>query len=318
MLKIYEENNLEHVSLENEFIKVVFLPQIGGKMIKFINKKTETNFLLDPQNNGKGYKKAFHGAPFQNYDVSGFDECFPTVEACTIQSKLGSNISFPDHGQLWSKPWHYKITDDETLIRTAKGINWDYSFSKKVHLEENRFVIDYLVENNEAEPLPYIWAAHPLLNIEEGDEIYLTDEIQKLILYWASDPAIGKKGDVIEWPLMDSVNDYSKIPSKNFGKAIKCFSQKLKEPVWATLHKTKNRESFLISFDSNLISFLGLWICYGGWPENSSNKHFTIAIEPTNACCDSLAMAIDNNACGILQPHQKNEWRMEFIIVNES
>ncbi|MBS3944822.1 MAG: DUF5107 domain-containing protein [Melioribacter sp.] len=318
MLKIYEENNLEHISLENDFIKVVFLPEIGGKMIKFINKKTGTNFLLEPQNKDKTYKKAFHGAPFLNYDVSGFDECFPTVEACTIQSKLGSQVSFPDHGQLWSKPWRYQITEDETLIRTAKGVNWDYSFSKKVHLEENRFVIDYLVENNEEEPLPYVWAAHPLLNVEEGDEIYLTDEIQKVFLYWANDPSLGKKGDSLEWPLIDEKNDYSRIPDRNIGKAVKLFSSKLKEPGWATLHKTKNRESFLISFDCNNIPYLGIWLCYGGWPENNSLKHFTVALEPTNACCDSLANAIENNACGILQPHQKNEWKIEFVVVNEN
>ncbi len=318
MLKIYQENNLEHISLENNFIKVVFLPEIGGKMIRFINKKTGTNFLLEPQNKDKTYKKAFHGAPFRNYDVSGFDECFPTVEACTIKSKLGSQISFPDHGQLWSKPWRYQITEDETLIRTAKGVNWDYSFSKKVHLEENRFKIDYLVENNEEEPLPYVWAAHPLLNVEEGDEIYLTDEIQKVFLYWANDLSLGKKGDSLEWPFIDDKNDYSKIPDRNFGKAVKLFSSRLKEPGWATLHKTKNRESFLISFDCNNIPYLGIWLCYGGWPENNSVKHFTVALEPTNACCDSLANAIENNACEILQPHQKNEWKIEFVVVNEN
>ncbi|MEW6507750.1 MAG: DUF5107 domain-containing protein [Bacteroidota bacterium] len=317
MLKIYEENNLEHISLENDFIKVVFLPQIGGKMIKFINRKTGTNFLLDPQNKEKGYKKAFHGAPFRNYDVSGFVECFPTVEACNIQTKLGSKISFPDHGQLWSKPWRYQISEDETLIRTAKGINWDYSFTKKVRLEENRFVIDYLVENNEEEPLPYVWAAHPLFNIDEGDEIYLTDEIQKVFLYWANDVSLGKKGDSLSWPLLDENNDYSKIPNKNFNKAVKLFSGKLNEPVWAAFHKTKNRESFMISYDSVEIPYLGIWLCYGGWPEDNSNKHFTISLEPTNSCSNSLAEAIENNKCGIIHPLQKSEWKIEFMIVNE-
>lgn len=317
MLKIFEENNLEHISLENDHLKIVFLPQIGGKMIKFINKKTGTNFLLEPQNKNKNYKPAYHGAPFHNYDVSGFDECFPTIEACTIKTKYGSEILFPDHGQLWSKSWQYSITEDDTFIRTAKGINWNYAFSKKVHLEENKFIIEYLVQNNEDEPLPYIWAAHPLLNVAPGDEIYLTDEIQNVLLYWSNDPTLGAKGKELEWPLIDGKNDYSIIPHREFGKAVKLFSGKLNESVWATLHKPKNKESFLITFDSSEIPFLGIWLCYGGWPESIKDKHFTIALEPTNVPGDCLADAIKENKCGVLLPQQISEWRVEFSIVNE-
>lgn len=318
MIQIIEENGLEQISLENDLLKVVFLPQIGGKMIKLINKRTGTNFLLGPQNKERNYKKAFHGAPFQNYDVSGFDECFPTIAACTFKTKHGSEIIFPDHGQLWSKPWQYSITEDDTFIRTAKGINWNYAFSKKVHLEENRFIIDYLVQNNEDEPLPYIWAAHPLLNVEPGDEIYLTDEIQNLHLYWSNDLNLGANVEELEWPLIDGQIDYSVVPNRDFNKAVKLFSGKLSEPVWASLHKPKSKESFLITFDSPEIPFLGVWLCYGGWPENSKDKHLTIALEPTNAPGDRMTDLMRENKCGVLLPHQISEWQVEFSIVNES
>jgi galactose mutarotase-like enzyme len=286
-------------------------------MIKFINKKTGTNFLLEPQNTGKGYKPAFHGAPFANYDTSGFDECFPTIAPCTIQTKLGSSISFPDHGQLWSKSWNYQISDDETLIRSTKGVNWDYSFTKRVKLEENRFTIYYRVENFEEEPLPYIWAAHPLLNVEPGDEIYLTDEIQNFNLYWSNDNKLGTNGTKLEWPFVNGKDDFSVIPNREFGKSVKLFSKRLNEFGWAALHKVKNRESFLVSFNTDEIPFLGIWLCYGGWPENAKEKHLTIGLEPTNSCCDSLATAIEKNGCGILPAGGKNEWKMEFIITQE-
>lgn len=317
MIQITEKDNFEQISLENDFIKVIFLPQIGGKMIKLINKKTGTNFLLEPQNNGKGYKPAYHGASFDQYDTSGFDECFPTVEASTITTESGSKISFPDHGQLWSKPWQYKITEDETLIRTAKGVNWNYSFTKKVHLEENKFIIDYIAENYEDESLPYIWSAQPLLNVEPGDEIYLPDEINEVMLGWSSDEKIGRPGNQLTWPNLDGRNDFSTIQDINFAKAVKVFSKTLNEFGWCAFHKIKNKESLLISFDTTKIPYLGIWLTYGGWPVNRQSKHLTIALEPTNACCDSLEKAMENKSCGLIKPMQKNEWRMEFTIVNE-
>jgi galactose mutarotase-like enzyme len=317
MINTYEENGLRFIEMENELLKVIFLPQIGGKMIKLINKITGTNFLLEPQNETKSYKPAFHGALFENYDTSGFDECFPTVEACKISTKSAYEISFPDHGQLWSKKWGYEISNDGTFIRTTKGINWDYSFSKQVKLEENKFIIDYMVENFEDEPFPYIWAAHPLLNVEPEDVIYLTDEIQNVIAYWTNAEEIAKQGDKLEWPYLDGVHDFSVIPKADFGKSIKIFSKKLNDPGWCAFHKSKNRESLLISFDTERVPYLGIWLCYGGWPVNSKNKHFTIALEPTNACCDSLEKAIKENACGIIQPNAKNKWRIEFAVVNE-
>lgn len=311
MITTFKQNGLEHISLENELLKVIFLPEIGGKMIKLINKRTNTNFLLEPH---KEYKHAFHGAPFENYDASGFDECFPTIEACEITTESGMKIKFPDHGQLWSKAWDYEIVGRETFIRTTKGINWNYVFKKIISLEGNKLTIDYEVENFEDEPLPYIWAAHPLLNVEPGDEIYLPEEVRKAFTGWTNDKSIGSE---VEWSYIDNKNDFSVVQPAEFGKAVKLFSHQLKEHGWAALHKIKNKESFLISFDTAEIPFLGVWLCYGGWPPNGEPKHLTIALEPSNACCDSLAEAMQKKLCSVVGPHKKNIWQIEIAIVNE-
>lgn len=312
-----ESAGFEQISVENDFIKVIILPQIGGKMIGLINKKTGTNFLLESQNRDKKYEPAFHGAPFQNYDTSGFDECFPTVEASFLTTEEGKKISFPDHGELWSKPWSFKKTDDSTLVGFVKGTNLNYTFNKKIYLDGNRVIIDYKVENNDASPLPYIWAAHPLFNIEPGDEIYLTDEIQNVYLYWSNDSKLGSRGDQLEWPFINSVSDFSVIPEKSFGKAVKLFSGKLTMSAWTALHKKNKKESLLISFDTSENPYLGIWLCYGGWPEEISEKQLTVALEPTNCGSDSLSAAAGKNSCGIIEPDSANYWRIEFAVVNE-
>ncbi len=312
-----ESGGVEQISVENDLIKLIFLPGIGGKMIGLINKKTGTNFLLEPQNIDKNYEPAFHGASFQNYDTSGFDECFPTVETSSITTAEGKEILLPDHGELWSKPWSFRKVDDSTLIGSVTGTDLNYTFNKKIRIEGNRVIIDYKVENNGESPVPYIWAAHPLFKVEPGDEIYLTDEIQNVLLYWSSDSMLGSKGDQLEWPFINSVNDFSVVPDKNFGKAVKLFSEKLTMPAWTALHKKTKKESLLISFDTIANPYLGIWLCYGGWPEERSEKHLTIALEPTNAGSDSLSAAVEKNSAGIIEPNSANYWRMEFAVVNE-
>ncbi len=315
MIRKFTDNGFEHIVLENDLIRAEFLPAIGGKMIKLINKKTGTDFLFPPQ---RPYKQAYHGAPFEKYDTSGFDECFPTVEACELVTKSEMKIKFPDHGQLWSRAWDTQVIGAETFMRTVKGVNWNYSFKKYITLEENRLVIDYEIENKEEEPLPYIWSAHPLLNVEQDDEIYLTDDVKKVMVNWSSCQDIGNSGDELTWPMLDKTNDYSKVQSLEFGKAVKLFSERLNEPGWAALHKPKSKESFLISFDSKKNPFMGIWLCYGGWPVDAEQKHLTIALEPTNGRPDSLARAFENGECGILNYNEKHNWKIELSIVNEN
>lgn len=312
-----ESAGFEQISVENVFIKVIILPRIGGKMIGLINKKTGTNFLLESQNRDKKYEPAFNGAPFQNYDTSGFDECFPTVETSSLTISEGKEIQMPDHGELWSKPWSFKKTDDSTLVGFVKGTNLNYTFNKKISIDGNRLIIDYKVENKSGGSLPYIWAAHPLFNVEPGDEIYLTDEIQNVTLFWSNDPKLGSKGDLREWPFINDVNDFSVVPDKNFGKAVKLFSEKLTMPAWAALHKKAKKESLLISFDVSINPYLGIWLCYGGWPEEASGKHLTVALEPTNSGTDSLSAAAKKKSCGIIEPDSANYWRIEFAVINE-
>ena len=45
-----------------------------------------------------------------------------------------------------------------------------------------------------------------------------------------------------------------------------------------------------MSFDSAATPYLGLWICYGGWPDRPGSKQMCVALEPATAPVDSLAV----------------------------
>ena len=96
MIRTYTENGFLHLVIENEKIRAVFLPAIGGKMKELINLETGTQFLLENQREDKVYSRALYGSDFSKYDVSGYDECFPTVSAYEKDLKEDKNHCFPD------------------------------------------------------------------------------------------------------------------------------------------------------------------------------------------------------------------------------
>lgn len=318
MVRIYQKDGLTHLAVENEQIEAVFLPQVGSKMISFKNKKTGTEFLLENQRDDKIYKQPYYGAGFSEYDTSGYDECFPTVEASEItveNSNTKKKISFPDHGELWSKEWDYEIQNNAILFFT-EGVNVQYKIRKLVTLSENKLYIDYNLFNMSDYPFYYIWSAHPLLAVEEGDRIIMPEGIHRLFLNWASDDKIGTFGQYIQpsaLSLRGIEEDIFKIHSKNLGIAIKGFTDSLKRGS-AGLFRLRKNETILISFDKTKLPYLGVWLCYGGWPVDSEKKHFTIALEPATGRPDMLSESIRRSECPLINIGEEKNWQVEFSL----
>jgi len=136
------ENGLESVVIENDLIRAVFLPSIGGKMIRLINKETGTQYLLAPKNDeGKYFTPSYEDDYLNNY-AYGFDDCFPTITS-TRNYKNIPGCGFPDHGELWSRPWDYKFIDNR-IVFNISGVAKQYSVDKVISISGNRLIINYV------------------------------------------------------------------------------------------------------------------------------------------------------------------------------
>jgi len=300
------------VVLENDFIRITVLPEIGGKMIELRNKLTSTQFLLEPQNEKGNYTVPEYGDSYSRFDTSGFDECFPSIASTKVKIE-DDEISIPDHGELWSRPWNYRLEND-SIILSIKGRIFDYTFEKRISLDGGKVIINYSVLNNTAKGLPYIWSAHPLLKVEPQAEIYLPSSDYKMILDSSSDETIGLPGAELPWPYLKQTTDYSKVQPLEFDKAIKLFEQNPKAG-FCCLYNSRKDESILFSFDHQKIKYIGLWLCYGGWPANAEKKHLTVALEPASGCPDDLVKAVKRNSYSFLQPNSRNEWMLEIELL---
>lgn len=305
--------------IENEYLRAEFLPEIGGKMIALVDRETKNQFLLESQLPGKAYKRAAYGARFEAYDTSGFDECFPTIEACTDQPmrarRHSYHVDFPDHGELWSRPWDHSIGDDE-LVFSISGVRANYRLQKKIKLADNRLDIHYRLISYLDEPLSYVWSAHPLLKVHPGSKVILPEKINRMFLSWASDANIGKLGDYMPWPFLSGVNtgiDFSIVQKQSLGVAAKCFSDRLSDG-WAGVYDEETNQSIFFEFDPKEIPYLGTWLCYGGWPVGSRDRHLTVALEPCTGRPDSLSKAIQRHECTAIGPGRTREWTLEISL----
>ncbi len=299
--------------LENKTIRTVFIPELGGKMIELSNKQTGTQFLKEPEPSFGPYQKAYYGDEFETFDASGFDECFPTISPSKF-SFGGRDITLPDHGELWSQSWKHENIDAGIKL-TGRGIQIDYEFSKAIRLIDNSISISYKLINRSQLPFNYLWSAHPLLHVEPGSEILLPKDIKQVALHWSSDDTFGKHGDSLSWPdLMGKDTNYSMIPDLSAGKAVKLFSDRL-HTGYAGIYRKDVDESLMFRFNVDQIPYLGLWLCYGGWPVDSDEKHLTVGLEPTNCKSDSLGESVNTSKHSYIDSGETICWELELSIV---
>jgi galactose mutarotase-like enzyme len=154
--------------------------------------------------------------------------------------------------------------------------------------------LDYSVKNTGSSAVPWSWVAHPLFVAEEGDRIVLPVSIDTLRLEGSGGGRLGKNGDSVRWPVAALANgnvcDLSLVQGIESEVGDKLFAGPLSESEnWCAVERPRAGVRIKVGFDAAATPYLGLWICYGGWPERPGPKQMCVAMEPATALVDSLA-----------------------------
>jgi len=180
-----------------------------------------------------------------------------------------------------------------------------------------RLRLNYRLKNTGTDPAPWSWAAHPLFVSGEGDRIHLPKSIRSLRLEGSCGNRLGQNGDTVSWPVTTlgdgSSADLSVGQSADAGTGDKLFAGPLMaHDNWCILERPSTGVRIRLQFDSSATPYLGLWICYGGWPEKPGPKQVCLAMEPATAPVDSLAE--DGPWSRVLAPGETFSWPMEVEI----
>lgn len=311
---------LRRVTLSSAALEVAVLPELGGKLVRLArpgpvaqsgHDRREDNVLLEPPEAERPWRPATHGARFEDFDVSGLDDCFPTVAACPAPDEPA--LRLPDHGDLWSVPWQLDAAGD-SLTLSARARSLPCRLTRRVSLDGNRVRLDYTLASEADRPLAYLWSAHPLLAVSPGSRIHLPAEVSALLLEWSAGDRLGHRGDRVPWPRA-GVRDLSLLPGPEAGVADKLFTDRLRHGLCA-VHDVARARSLTFRFDPARLPYLGLWICAGGWPTSRAAKHFTLALEPCSGRPDSLAEAVRAGTCARLAARETATWSLELELTD--
>ena len=320
---------------------VTILPRYGGKISSI---KVKGRELLQQPLGPIAPRTQTTG--FDESDASGWDECLPSVAACEVEF-AGAKVRVPDHGDLWRVQWELKDEATElrdgkipvTLV--GKCFSLPLELERTIALSETangwRLSLDYRLTNVGDASAPWAWAAHPLFAVEPGDRIVLPESIRTLRLEGSGGGRLGKSGDTVSWPiaklaaggqaalsqseaaLSPSEIDLSIVLPAHSGVGDKLFAEPLGDGMmfsekvgaaddWCELVRPGAGIRIRVSFNGALSPYLGLWLCYGGWPEREGPKQMCVALEPAKTPVDSLA--IEGNWAWEIHPGERYEWPM--------
>lgn len=285
------------VVLESDQLKVTVLPTIGGKIASIFNKNK--NFELLFQNKNDKYEKASLYSAFENFDAAGFDDAFPTIDACSV--KVGDkDIKYPDHGEIWTRNFEYRIEDPKVTLWCKSDI-LPYTFNKSITLDEDGIHVQYNIVNNGSDPIPCLWAMHCLVNCEKGMKILLpkgTTEVQNA----QESKALGEVGHIHPFPLSKDMDGHE-IRLDEVLPATACNTEKYYvngrvKSGDCGIYYPKEDITYRIHFDKEKTPYLGFWVTEGGF-----RGDYNCALEPSNGYYDSVKIARKNDSLYTMEPN---------------
>ena len=306
-----QESELTAIRLSAFNLSLKVIPELGGKISSL---ECDGREIL-ARNPLKGFRLARYGAPYSDYDASGFDECLPTIGPCLYPEGTLGGVEAPDHGELWSLPWEELPCKDGYHLR-VDGVRFPYRFSRCLSFPEaGRINFRYSLENLADYPFKFIWSAHPLLAIRPGMRIHLP-EGTRIKVDWSKYNRLGELLDEHTWPIThDNAGariDLSNILPKSAGIVDKLYTTRLLEG-WCALHDPEQGTYVAMLFDPQQIPYVGLSINLGGWPVDGPG-YYNLGLEPCSGYPDRLDIAIQRGDYMVAPPGDTVFWEWSLFV----
>lgn len=184
--------------LSSDAISATVIPSPGGKIASLVDRSSGRELLV--QRAGDEYRDQPYDGAYTDGECSGFDDMFPTIDACHYESPPWRGTLLPDHGEVWSLPWACAV-DGASLRLVVRGVRLPYVLRKRVSIPSDRTLrIDYELANDAPFPMDFLWAAHVMAVIEEGAAILAPRCCTTAMTVLSASGRMGRYGDAVSWP----------------------------------------------------------------------------------------------------------------------
>jgi hypothetical protein len=271
------------VQFENDVFRAAVWPQFGGRVTSLVDKADGYELLFSyPAELPSG---SLYDASYIDAWHSGWDECFPAVTASHYVGHPYDNILVPDHGEIWGLPTT-AVPNRSGITTVWHGLRFGYRLTRKLSLEGDSVVADYVLINLAPFDFHFVWAQHALLAMEVpmlldlpgltgADSVTLTDP--------------GKLSPRQTWKY------YSREP--------------IRKPVSILFPDRQRSLQIAYSSSTELPAHWGIWMSTGGWA-----GHRAFAISPTTGRADRLDAAIADRSAGMVAPMGRADWTVRWTV----
>lgn len=303
--------NLDALELIDEKLRVVVIPQWGGKIASLYDRQRGREWLYT--NPHFAFELPAYDADYVGkYDIGGFDECFPNIGAGRFPTWPWQEAGLPDHGEVWALPW--QVHEEQGALQlSVHGVRLPYRLEKRLALADGRLRLDYRAVNPTPFEMPFVWSSHPLLDVQPGMHLDVPARLARVDggnAAFAAQTGV-EPGEVVPWPVVGGI-DLSTIPGPEAGMAVKLAARGLGEGR-AALVDPQVGARFEFRFDPALVPNLGLWLNFGGWSGKPGvAPYYNIGFEPCIGGRDRLDLAVQAGEYGRLPAEGELTWWLEI------
>jgi len=294
------------IVVENEFLRLTVLPELGAKIYDIVHKGTGRNILW--HNPRVRPRKVPFGSRFDDVWSGGWDEIFPNDAESVVDSER-----FPDMGEAWALEWEYDVEHQGDFVVLTTRVMTPISpveIRRKITLKsgETGFVCDYQMRNLSHNEIKFLWKIHPAFDINESCRIEIPAKIGIVDPRYARYFSQAK----YSWPVVRSKNgnevDISEVdPSRN--DCTLHYVTGLSDGVVRFVDQRNGLVS-TIRFDREKLNNVWLFLAYSGW-----RGHRTAVIEPSTSYPFDLATAIRRGHYSSLLGYGRFESSVEFQVM---
>ena len=292
----------EALTLSSEALAAQIVPSVGATMTSL--RYLPAGLELLRQRPGERYLAGSYGGSFAAAERAGFDEMFPTIDACFCDREPWRGVEMPDHGELWSIPWEHEVSDG-ALVLDVRGVRFPYSLRKRLRLTGGTLRIDYRLENLSAFDLPCLWAAHPDLALPADAEVVLPDGVTELVAVLGGEAAWG---ETVSWPVHRG-RDLRLVRSSDAGRFAKYYVKGRLPEGWCAVRFPSRGVAVRLQFPVDRVPYLGILPNEGG-----VDGLYELFLEPCTAPLDRPDLARLAGEDALLPARAVREWYLEIDV----
>lgn len=231
--------------------------------------------------------------------VYGYDDCFPSVSACTHPTK---GFSIRDHGDVCWQKWQVETQKNQLICKT--GLYQEkIKFIRRMIFEKNSLDWKFEIINNSSECFEFLHVVHPLMplkeiawiNLPEFENIY--EEAHSRTLKVNSS---------------EKLNEH--LLNINSGDFEMLFLNKTNDGNLTIQFKNNLKLNML--WDSRQFPTLGIWWNNNGYPVENGIKRNECAFEPVPGNNSNLLSTYKEGKYLSVLSKQTFQWTFQWKIID--